>query len=59
VVLFGNISDEHLLTAAKITAGYTKSLPGDLADIKVFEKEKETIVQIITPTPGTFEDLMI
>jgi len=59
VVLFGNISDEHLLTAAKIAAGYTKSPPGEKTDIKIFEKKKETIVQIITPTPGTFEDLMI
>ena len=59
VVLLGNFSDAHIRTAAQITAGYTKSKPGETALIKVVEKGKETLVQVLTPLPSTFEDLMI
>ena len=43
---------EHAAPLDQITAVET-------ADIKIFEKEKETIVQIVTPKHGDFEDLMI
>ncbi len=59
VLLMGNFSDEQVITAARVTAGYTKSKPGETADIKVIKMEKETIVQVVTPAPGTFENLMI
>ncbi len=58
-ILIGTISDAHIRTAAQITAGYTKSKPGETAGIKVFEKGKESIIQVPTPAPGVYEDLMI
>lgn len=59
VVLLGNFSDAHIKTAAQITAGYTKSKPGETAAIKVVEKGKETLRKVLTQQPGAFEDLMI
>jgi tRNA U34 2-thiouridine synthase MnmA/TrmU len=59
VLLMGNYSAQHIRTAARVTAGYTKSKPGETADITVVQMEKETIVQVVTPASGTFEDLMI
>jgi tRNA U34 2-thiouridine synthase MnmA/TrmU len=59
VILLGNILDKHIETAAQITAGYTKSKPGEIAAIKVIENKKETIRKVLTPEPFAFEDLMI
>jgi tRNA U34 2-thiouridine synthase MnmA/TrmU len=59
VILLGNFLDAHIKTAAQITAGYTKSKPGETAAIRVIEKGKETLLRILTPQPGVFEDLMI
>jgi tRNA-specific 2-thiouridylase len=58
-VLIGNFSQESINTAAQITAGYTKSKPGETAEIKVFEKGEENILQVVTPASSDFEDLMI
>ncbi len=59
VVLLGNFSDAHIRTAAKITASYTKSKPGETAGIKINKNGKETLLQVRTPLPGAFEKLMI
>jgi tRNA U34 2-thiouridine synthase MnmA/TrmU len=59
VLLMGKVSQDHIETAARITAGYTKSKPGETAAIRVVEKGKETLRKVETPQPGAFEDLMI
>ena len=58
-LLFGSIKEEDILTAARITAGYTKSKPGDKADVKVFEGDNTRQVQVVTPESGRFKDLLI
>jgi tRNA U34 2-thiouridine synthase MnmA/TrmU len=58
-LLFGDIKEEDILLAAQITAGYTKSKPGDTADVRVFEGDKTREVQVITPESGIFHDLLI
>jgi len=59
VILLGSFSQAHIETAAQITAGYTRSKPGETAAIRVTEQGKETLLKILTPQPGTFEHLMI
>lgn len=58
-LLFGEISKDQILTAARIMAGYIKSKPGEMTDIYVFQGENKEIVQVTTPQTGEFQDLMI
>jgi len=58
-ILMGNFSDSLIQTAAGITAGYTKSKPGETAKIKVTEKGKESIVLVPCLEPSALKDLMI
>ncbi len=58
-ILIGKVSDAHIRTAAEITAGYTKSKPGETASIKMVEKGKETSINVPTPPSSAFENLMI
>ncbi len=58
-LIFGNTKEEEILTAARITASYTKSKPGDTADVKIFEGDNTREVQVITPESGAFKDLLI
>ncbi|OQY51243.1 MAG: tRNA 4-thiouridine(8) synthase ThiI [Desulfobacteraceae bacterium 4572_89] len=58
-ILMGNFSDSHIETAAGITAGYTKSKPGETAKIKITKKGKESIVLVPCLEPSALKDLMI
>ncbi len=58
-LLFGEISRDQILTAARIMAGYIKSKPGEMSDIYVFQGDNKEVVQVTTPQTGEFQDLMI
>lgn len=58
-LLSGTITESHVLTAAKITAGYTKAKPGDTAEVRVFEGDRTREVSVTVPKSGTFKELLI
>jgi len=58
-ILVGKVSDAHIRTGAEITAGYTKSKPGEITSVKVIENEKETVIQVVTQASSDFAELMI
>jgi tRNA U34 2-thiouridine synthase MnmA/TrmU len=59
VILTGSATPKNIQTAAMICASYTKSIPGDNADIKVIEKEDKTILCVETVKSSEFKKLMI
>lgn len=58
-LIFGTFTEETILTAATITAGYTKAKPGDEARVNVMEKESVREVIVTVQPPETFKDLLI
>ncbi len=58
-LIFGNASEQSLMTAARITAGYTKSKPGESAMVRIFEGDRTRELEVITPESGAFHDLLI
>ena len=59
VILTGSFTKKNIQTAAMICAGYTKSNPGENADIRVIKKEDETIICVKTIKVSEFKNLMI
>lgn len=59
VIVSGNLNLENIQTAAMICAGYTKSKPGEIADIKVKQQQDETILSVKTVKCSQFRHLMI
>ncbi len=59
VILTGDTSKLNIETAAMILAGYTKSKPGEKADIKVIKQQNETITCVKTIKSLEFKHLMI
>lgn len=59
VIVSGNLNLENIQTAATICAGYTKSKPGEIADIKVKQKQDETTLRVKTVKHSEFRHLMI
>ncbi|MCP4670371.1 MAG: tRNA 4-thiouridine(8) synthase ThiI [Desulfobacula sp.] len=59
VILTGDTSKLNIETAAMILAGYTKSKPGEKADIKVIKQQNETIIYVTTIKSSEFRHLMI
>ena len=59
VIVSGNLNLENIQTAAMICAGYTKSKPGEIADIKVKQQQDETILSVKTVKRSEFRHLMI
>ena len=59
VILTGSITKKNIQTAAMICASYTKSKPGENADIKVKQKEVENIICVNTVKSLEFKSLMI
>ncbi len=59
VIVSGNLNLENIQTAAMICAGYTKSEPGETANIKVKQQHDETILSVKTIKPLEFRHLMI
>ena len=59
VILTGNFTREAIQTAAMICACYTKSAPGENADIRVIRNEAETIMGVKTIQAFEFKHLMI
>lgn len=58
-IFYGTATEENILKAARITAGYTKAKPGDEALVRVFVGEQTREVKVTTPEPGSFHDLLI
>ena len=58
VILTGNATSKNIQTAAMICAGYTKSNPGETADIRVIKKN-EDIICVDTVKALEFKHLMI
>ncbi|MEN8210303.1 MAG: tRNA 4-thiouridine(8) synthase ThiI [Thermodesulfobacteriota bacterium] len=59
VIVSGDLNLENIQTAAMICAGYTKSKPGVIANIKVKQKQDETILSVQTVKRSEFKHLMI
>jgi predicted ribosome quality control (RQC) complex YloA/Tae2 family protein len=59
VILTGNNATKNIRTAAIICASYTKSKPGDTADIRVLEKGTETVIRVTAVDTLEFKHLMI
>ena len=59
VILTGSFTKENIQTAAMICASYTKSNPGENADIRVIGQEDEKIISIKTIKALEFKHLMI
>ena len=59
VVLTGSLTPENIQTAATICAGYTKSKPGEEAQIKVLTRNDATFVSVKTVKVLEFKHLMI
>lgn len=58
-LVFGNATEKNLLTAAQITASYTKAKPGQTATVHIFEGDRIREVEVSIPKSGTFQDLLI
>jgi len=59
VILTGDFTKKNIQTAAMICAAYTKSTPGQSADIRVIQKEGENIINVKTIKASEFKKLMI
>ncbi len=59
VILTGNTSPKNIQTAAMICASYTRSIPGENADIIITKKNHETILSVKTINPMEFKESMI
>ncbi len=59
VVLTGNLSQANIQTAAVLCASYTKSKPGDTADIRISHKGTDDILTVAAKEPSAFKKLMI
>ena len=59
VILTGDFTQKNIQTAAMACAAYTKSVPGENADIRVTKKEDEYIISVKTIKASTFKKLMI
>jgi len=59
VILTGDSSPKNIQTAAMICASYTKSIPGENADIIVTKKNIETILSVKTIKALEFKESMI
>ncbi|WDP85738.1 MAG: tRNA 4-thiouridine(8) synthase ThiI [Desulfobacter sp.] len=58
-LMFGDMTEEQILTGAKILAGYTKAEPGIVTQVKIFQGQDTRKVSVATPAPGKFQDLLI
>ena len=59
VVLTGTCTDREIDMAAQITAAYTKSKPGQPAQIRVIRDQDETLVTVTTVPAKDFSHLLI
>lgn len=59
VILTGSANPENIQTAAMICASYTKSKPGDTADIRVIKKNTESIICVRAMKTADFKNKMI
>ncbi|MBU8912096.1 MAG: tRNA 4-thiouridine(8) synthase ThiI [Desulfobacterales bacterium] len=59
VILTGSLTSKNIQTAAMICAAYTKSKPGETANIKVIKKKKKSIICVKTTSALEFKNLMI
>ena len=59
VILSGNLNPENIQTAAMICAGYTRSKPGESANIRVKQQQDESIIGVKTVKSSQFRPLMI
>lgn len=59
VILTGNFSPENIQTAAMLCAAYTKSLPGEAAQIKIKKRKTETTLTVQTVTASEFKHMII
>ena len=58
-LLFGTITEDDLMAAARITATYTKAKAGDKTRIRIYHGERTRDLDVITPKGGSFSDLLI
>lgn len=56
---FGQTNEAALKLAATITAGYTKAPAGALTTISVFQQDETREIEVVTPEPEAFHDLLI
>ena len=59
VILTGKDTKKNIQTSAMICASYTKSIPGENADIKVIKKNDATILSVKAVKAIEFKELMI
>ncbi|WP_300461769.1 tRNA 4-thiouridine(8) synthase ThiI [Desulfobacula sp.] len=59
VILTGSNTSENIRTAGIICASYTKSKPGDPADIRVLENGTQTVIRVSAVEPLEFKHLII
>ena len=58
-LLFGRYNKEQIQTAAAMTAAYTKAGPGEISEIRVTQKGRQTRVRVTTPAASDFQALLI
>lgn len=58
-LLFGEVSEKALQTAAQITAGYTKSAAKSLSKVCIFTDQDVREIEVVVPEPGAFHPLLI
>lgn len=59
VLLTGHLSDVNIRKAAEICAAYTKSKPGDISEVRVYQNGKERLHTVITPEISALKKLMV
>ncbi|HKK99651.1 MAG TPA: tRNA 4-thiouridine(8) synthase ThiI [Desulfotignum sp.] len=58
-LLFGSYGKTQIQTAAAMTAAYTKAGPGEISEIRVTEKGRQTLIRVTTPAASNFQELLI
>ncbi len=58
-LLLGSYDNAQITTAAAMTAAYTKAVPGEISEIKITAKGRQTRIRVTTPAASDFTDLMI
>ncbi len=58
-LLFGRYGKEQIQMAAAMTAAYTKSKPGEISEIRVTAKGRQTHVTVTIPAVSDFQSLKI
>lgn len=59
VILTGDFTHKNIQTAAMICAAYTKTIPGESAEIRVVKKDEETIICVKAIKASAFKKLMV